>query len=53
MSGLVPVGSFGGARYDPIHRLEGRRLGERTTEDNASAWGRFKAALKDKEIEYL
>ena len=53
VSGLVPVGSFGGARYDPIHRLEGRRLGERTTEDNASAWGRFKPALKDKEIEYL
>ena len=39
MSGLVLVGSFSEARYDPFYRLEGRRLGKRITEDNASDWG--------------
>jgi hypothetical protein len=39
MSGFVPVGSFGATSYDLFYRLEGRRLGKRTTEDNASAWG--------------
>ena len=48
MSGLVPVGSFGGARYDPLYRLEGRRLRKRTTEDNASAWGSLRRLCRTK-----
>jgi hypothetical protein len=38
VSGLVLVGSFSEARYDPFYRLEDRRLGKKTT-DNASDRG--------------
>jgi hypothetical protein len=48
VSGLVPVGSFGGALYDPFSRLEGRRLGKRTTEVNASAWGGLRQLCRTK-----
>jgi hypothetical protein len=47
VSGFVPVGSFGGARYDPFYRLEGRRLGKKDHGGQRVSLGRFRAALKD------